>query len=92
MKIQTPSAYHDSSPMATANQNDMVEATDQESIREGRRQYYYNNVLKQHGIPNPPYTPKQFSPTERAQLATAFKERNKSLKYYIGLIQQKIVT
>lgn len=92
MKTQTPSTHRNSYLLAEAKQQNTSEPTNQESLIESRREYYYNVVLKEHGIPNPSYTHKPFSSPEREQRAMAFKERNRSLKYYIRLLQRNLLT
>ncbi len=74
------------------HQKDIAYAVDQANTMQARRQYYNNHVLKTDGIPNPPYIQKPFSTEEREQRAQAFKQRNQSLKYFIKLIQQEVVT
>ena len=92
MKIQALSRTHNAYPTTQVRQEDTAEPTGQESVVEARRNYYYNTVLKPNGIPNVPNVQKPFFPSETVQRAMAFKERNQGLKYYIGLIQHKIIT
>lgn len=92
MKIQALSNRHDTYPTTKVIQGDTAGTTDQERVVEARRNYYYNTVLKPNGIPNVPNVQKPFSPSETVQRAMAFKKRNQGLKYYIGLIQHKIIT
>ena len=91
MKHQSTSIDHNALPALQVNQDVTANATEDAHAIEARRQYYYNNVLKPEGIPNPPNIQKPFSREETEQRAQAFKERNRSLKYFIGLIQQKVV-
>ena len=92
MKRQSPSIEQNSFTALHVHQENTTNATDQLNTIEARRQYYYNTVLKPDGIPNPPYIQKPISTEEREQRVQAFKQRNQSLKYFIRLIQQKIVT
>ena len=92
MKIQTLSRTHDAYPTTKVSLEDTAAPTGQERVVEARRNYYYNTVLKPDGIPNVPNVQKPFSPSETVKRAMAFKERNQGLKYYIGLIQHKIIT
>ena len=91
MKSKTLSPAHDVCQIFKMNHEQTTIAIAQANAIETRRQYYYNHVLKPEGIPNPPYIQKPLSPSERQQGAMAFKERNKSLKFFIGLIQQAVV-
>ncbi len=92
MKTQTPSTHRNSYLLAEAKQQNTSEPTNQQNLIEARREYYYNVVLKEHGIPNPSSIQKPFPSPQRQERAMAFKERNRSLKFYIRLLQQNLIT
>ena len=91
MKSRTLSYTQDASQGFKLSQVHAALSADQVNTVEARRQYYYNNVLKPEGILNPPYIQTVQSPSDRVQRALAFKERNKGLKFFIGLIQQEVI-
>ena len=91
MKHQSQSIEQNGFTALHVHQEDTAHTADQANTVEARRQYYCNTVLKPDGIPNPPYIQKPISTEEREERVQAFKQRNQSLKYFISLIQQKVV-
>jgi len=92
MKIQSPQRAFDYDLMATINQKDTPYGFGPDIQWPS---YLPNKSLKASipsMTPNPLMVHSHDPMTERKLRAQAFKERNNSLKFYIGLIQMDAIT